>query len=134
MYDEFTRITDGLQLSGENSSGGFLGLFGGGSGNVSLNRLALTKEEKELVKNITSQEKAVNTILLKRLGRSESEIQRILGLGEGATQAVKNEILNEMGLTAEKLELIKKDTTGQYIKRSKSCCRKSKRQSLDWCR
>lgn len=126
VVHEFTRITDGLQLSGENSSGGFLGLFGGGSGNVSLNRLALTKEEKELVKNITSQEKAVNTILLKRLGRSESEIQRILGLGEGATQAVKNEILNEMGLTAEKLELIKKDTTGQYIKEVKAAAEKVK--------
>lgn len=127
VVHEFTRITDGLNLSGESSSGGFLGLFGGGgSDKVSLKNLALTKEEKELVKNITNQEEAVNTVLLKRLGRSDAEIQRILGLGEGATQAVKNEILNEMGLTAEKLELIKKDTTGQYIKEVKAAAEKVK--------
>lgn len=126
IVHEFTRITDGLQLSGESGSSGFLGLFGGGSDKVSLNSLGLTKEEKALVKNITSQEEAVNTVLLKRLGRSDAEIQRILGLGEGATQAVKNEILNEMGLTAEKLELIKKDTTGQYIKEVKAAAEKVK--------
>ncbi len=126
VVHEFTRITDGLNLSGESGSGGFLGFGGGGSDKVSLKNLGLTREEKELVKNIATQEEAVNTVLLKRLGRSESEIQRILGLGEGATQVVKNEILNEMGLTADKLELIKKDTTGQYIKEVKAATEKVK--------
>lgn len=126
---EFTHITDTLELSGEKNSGGILGGFGASDllkTKLSLRRLGLTKEEKELVKNITNQEEAVNTVLLKRLGRSDAEIQRILGLGEGATQAVKNEILNEMGLTAEKLELIKKDTTGQYIKEVKAAAEKVK--------
>lgn len=126
---EFTHITDTLELCGEKNSGSILGGFGASDllkTKLSLRRLGLTKEEKALVKNITSQEEAVNTVLLKRLGRSEAEIQRILGLGEGATQAVKDEILKEMGLTAEKLELIKKDTTGQYIKEVKAAAEKVK--------
>lgn len=128
IVHEFTRITDGLHLGTESSSGGFLGIFGGESGGekIRLKNLALTKEEKEFVKSITNQEEAVNRVLLKRLGRSESEIQRIISLGEGATPAVKEEILKEMGLTAEKLELIKKDTTGQYIKEVKAAAEKVK--------
>lgn len=122
---EFTHITDSLQLSGEHSGGSFFGLFGG-SDKVTLNKLALTKEEKELVNKIPNKEEAVNTILLKRLGRSESEIQNILGLGKDATQATKNEILKEMGLTADKLELIKKDTTGKYVNEVKAAAEKVK--------
>lgn len=126
---EFTEITDGLHLGVEASSDGMLGAVGmgdSGSGRVKLKNLALTKEEKNLVKNIANQEEAVNTVLLKRLGRSDAEIQRIIGLGEGSTQAVKDEILKEMGLTAEKLELIKKDKTGQYIKDVKAAAEKVK--------
>ncbi len=126
VVHEFTRITDGLQLGVDKPTPGFFDKLFGRTGGLTTEKLALTKEEKALVQGISNKEQAVNTVLLKRLGRSDSEIQRIIGLGNDATKAVKEEILKEMGLTADKLELIKKDNTGKYIKEVKAAAEKVK--------
>ena len=43
------------------------------------------------------------------------EIEKIQKMGAVSTKAVKEEILKEMGLTTEKIKLIKDDVYGKYI-------------------
>jgi len=109
LTEEFVRITDALHLNDDNA--------------IKLKNLGLDKAEKDFikqkfgVKNVykAPQNEVVNTILLKRLGKSESEISSIIGMGDGANQAVKNEILKELGISKDLLENIKKDGPAKYV-------------------
>lgn len=127
VVHEFMNIVEKLQLCGEEPTPSFFNALFGGDGKLNTNKLALTKEEKAFVKGISNQEQAVNTVLLKRLGRSDADIQRIIGLGDGATKAVKEEILKEMGLSADRLEQIKKgEINEQVIKKVKAAAERVK--------
>lgn len=90
-----------------------------------LSKLGLEKEEETLLKEIygkniykLSPEKAAeaaNRIQLKRLGFEETKITEILGK-PNASQLVKNEVANTLGITGEKIRLMAKDEKGAYIR------------------
>ena len=109
LTEEFVRITDTLHLTEDKP--------------VLLKDLGLDKAEKEFIKQKFSvkdiskapQSEVVNTILLKRLGKSESEISSIINMGDGANQAVKDEILKELGVSKDLLEKIKKEGPAKYV-------------------
>ena len=109
VVQEFIRITEVLKLA-ENQP-------------IKLQDIGLDSKEKEMLKKVFKvnklseipDEKIINQVLLSRLGRSEAEINKIQALGHGSTSAVKKEILKELGMTPEKLKLIKEDIHGKYI-------------------
>ncbi len=109
VVQEFLRITDALHLNTQEIP--------------KLQDLGPNKFELEMLKksfNVQKvsqlpQEKAVTQLMLERLGRTPEQIKKIQALGEDAVSAAKNEILKEMGLTAEKINLIKEDMYGNYI-------------------
>lgn len=88
-----------------------------------LKDVGLNDTEKEMLKRVFNTQKisqipeqeAVNQILLNRLGKSPAEIEKIQKMGAVSTKAVKEEILKEMGLTTDKIKLIKDDVYGKYI-------------------
>ena len=88
-----------------------------------LKDVGLNTAEKEMLKRVfntqkisqISEQEAVNQILLNRLGKSPAEIEKIQKMGAVSTKAVKEEILKEMGLTTDKIKLIKDDVYGKYI-------------------
>lgn len=88
-----------------------------------LKDVGLNTAEKEMLKRVFNTQKisqipeqeAVNQILLNRLGKSPAEIEKIQKMGAVSTKAVKEEILKEMGLTTDKIKLIKDDVYGKYI-------------------
>ena len=109
VVQDFIRITDALKL--------------GSTESAKLKDIGLNSAEKEMLKkafnvsNISkiSEAEAVNQVLLHRLGRTPEQIKKIQALGSEATSATKREILKEMGLTTDKLKLIKEDVYGKYI-------------------
>ena len=109
VVQDFIRIAEALKLNEE--------------GVPTLKNIGLTSNEKEMLKKTFNvkriseipQEQAVNQVLLERLGRTPAQIKKIQSLGEGAGEAVKKEILKDMGLTKDKLKLIKEDVYGAYI-------------------
>ncbi len=109
VVQEFVRIADNLKL--------------GEAGSPKLANVGLTKAEKEMLKktfNVTRiseipETKVINQVLLSRLGRSQAQIDKIQALGEKSIEATKKEILKEMGITPEKLKLIKNDILGKYV-------------------
>ncbi len=87
------------------------------------NTIDITEAEKEMLKKVfkvqdistISDDKVINQVLLKRLGRSQAEINKIHSLGDAAGQATKREILKDLGLTVEDIKNIKLDDSGKYI-------------------
>ncbi len=78
--------------------------------------IGANKLEKELAQKAgIPAEKVDSYILLKRLGKDEKEINKILA-AEDFVRATKDEILKEMGLKKEQIKLIKEDQYGKYIK------------------
>ena len=121
VVQEFIRIADTLKLGEE--------------GALELKNVGITKAEKEMLKKAFSvdsiskipEEKAVNQILLHRLGKPQAEINKILAKDSAeAFSATKNEILNAMGLDSAKLKLIKEDMTGKYTDDVMKACEKVK--------
>ena len=109
VVQDFLRIVKELKLNSDE--------------HAKLTELGLDKSEREMLskmfktKNLSDmpQEKAVNQILLQRLGKTEAEINKIHSLGAGAsTKATKAAILKEMGLTKEKISLICEDNFEKY--------------------
>ena len=109
VVQEFVRIADSLKL--------------GEAGRPKLTNVGLTKAEKEMLKKTFKvsriseipETKVINQVLLSRLGRSQAQIDKIQALGEKSIEATKKEILKEMGMTPEKLKLIKDDIFGKYV-------------------
>ena len=110
VAQDFIRIADALKLNESKS--------------IELKDIGLTSAEKDMlkkhfnVKKISeiAEDKAVSQVLLKRLGRTQEQINKVIALGEGSVAATKQEILKEMGLTADKIKLIKEDVFGKYLK------------------
>ena len=109
VVQEFIRITEALKLAEDKAP--------------QLKDIGLTSKEKEMLRKTFNvnrikeipETKAVNQVLLSRLGRTDAQINKIQALGEGSTAAVKKEILKELGMTPGKLKLIKEDMFGKYI-------------------
>ncbi len=109
VVQEFVRITEALKLVEDKAP--------------QLKDIGLTSKEEEMLRktfNVSRikeipETKAVNQVLLSRLGRTDAQIKKIQALGEGSTAAVKKEILKELGMTPDKLKLIKDDLYGKYI-------------------
>ena len=121
VVQEFIKIADTLKLGEE--------------GALELKNVGITKAEKEMLKKAFSvnsiskipEEKAVNQILLHRLGKPQAEINKILAMDSaGAFSATKTEILKAMGLDSNKLKLIKEDMTGKYTDDVMKACEKVK--------
>ena len=120
VVQEFIKITDTLKL---------------GSAEIpKLKDLGVNDYEKTMLKKAFNvqrlsqipEEQAVNHLLLNRLGKSPEEIQKIQNLGAISTKTVKEEILKSMGLTQDKLKLIKDDVYGKYIDDVKAATEKVK--------
>ena len=120
VVQEFIKITDTLKL---------------GSAEIpKLKDLGVNDSEKAMLKKAFNvqkisqipEEQAVNHLLLNRLGKSPEEIQKIQKLGAVSTKTVKEEILKSMGLTQDKLKLIKDDVYGKYIDDVKTATEKVK--------
>ena len=106
---DFIKITDALKLNSAEEP--MLKNLG-----ISNNEVNILKSNFGVQKISQIPEKeAVNYLLLNRLGKTPEEIAKIQNLGANSTEAVKSEILKEMGLTKEKLQLIKEDMYGKYI-------------------
>ena len=120
IANEFVRVID--TVTGKGGGGSLLSFIPGmgGKEGLSLNDLGLTKDEWTAIKGMPETE-AAHRVILKRLGRSEGEISRIIGLGEGASSAVEAEVLKEMGLTSEMWEKIKKDPNKHIAEIEKAC-------------
>ncbi len=121
VVQEFIKIVDNLKL-GDNSA-------------LELKNVGITKAEKEMLKktfNVDSiskipQEKAVNQVLLNRLGKPQAEINKILAMDTAESlSTTKTEILKAMGLDSAKLKLIKEDMSGKYIDDVMKACEKVK--------
>lgn len=123
IVNKFKEISRNLDVIPNETSGleGFVDKFAGK--NITLKHLALDKEEIEYLKktyNVSKTSKlpeseCVNRINLKRIGKTESEISEILAK-DNATELVKEEIFNKMGLTKDELQQILKDENGETIK------------------
>lgn len=119
VVQDFNKITETLKLS----SDGF----------AHLKDLGLTGSEKEMLKQAfnvdslskVSEEKASNYLLLKRLGKSEKEIQKILSAGDRSSYLTKQQILKEMGLTSKEVVEIKNDMFGKYIDKVQKATKKA---------
>lgn len=120
IANEFVRVID--TITGKGGGGSFLSFIPGmgGKTGLSLNDLGLTKDEWAAIKGIPEEE-AAHRVILKRLRRSDSEISRIIGLGEGAAKEVEAEVLKEMGLTSEMWEKIKTDPNKHIAEIEKAC-------------
>lgn len=89
---------------------------------LKLKHLDLNAAEKDYLKNIYNVKdlsklpelEAINRIQLKRLGKSEDEITRIMA-GGADNQAVRFEIFKKTGLNKEEWERLMKDQTGSEI-------------------
>lgn len=117
MHD-FSLITKELCLENE-------------KGFAKLNRLALDKKERELLKSlgdiVNSEEKASSYIQLKRLGLKESEIKNIISTADGGVARTKSEILKAFGnKDAAWLKSIHGDTIGkaEIINEVQDACKK----------
>ena len=114
VAQDFVKIADTLKLADYTSK----------DCAIQLKNIGLTSDEKQMLKKTfgvnriskIEEEKAVNQVLLHRLGRTPEQIKKIQDLGSGAQTAVKKEILKEMGLDAKKINLIKEDMFGEHIK------------------
>lgn len=118
VVQDFIKIADALKLESAEFP--------------ALKELGINGYEKEMLKKAFNvqkisqipEEQAVNQILLSRLGRTPAQIQKIQNMGEASAEAVKQEILKDMGLTRDKLKLIKEDTYGKYINDVKAATEK----------
>ncbi len=93
----------------------------GNTKQLTLKSLAVDSKELEYLKKTynnklssVEEEELVNRINLKRIGKSESDIASIIKQ-KNATELVKQEIINKMGLTKEELEMIMKDEYGVHL-------------------
>ncbi len=110
VVQDFVKIVDTLKLDDPK--------------NIKIKHIGITSKEKEAlkktfnVKNLSEipEEKVVSQVLLERIGRTPEQIKKIQALGpEKAMGATKNELLKEMGMTAEKLKNIREDVFGKYV-------------------
>ena len=119
IVQDFVRIADALKL-GEPDA-------------IKLKNIGITKAEKEaVIKDFKvskfseiPEEKAVNQVLLKRLGRTPAEINKIQGLGNSSTEAVKKEILKELGLAKTDITAIKEDVYGKTLKQVEAAMKRA---------
>ncbi len=121
VVQDFIKIADTLKLTeyGEKSE-------------VYLKDIGLSSKEKQMLKKTfgvskvseITEEKAVNQVLLHRLGRTPEQIKKIQDLGASAQTAVKKEILKEMGLDAKAINAIKEDMFGEHIKTVEEAAKK----------
>ena len=88
-------------------------------GFAALNKLALNKEEKNLLKTLAgklnTEEKASSYIQLKRLGKTDSEIMNIISKPDGGVAATKQAILKALGHDEAWIKAVKEDTIGKKI-------------------
>lgn len=118
VVQEFLHITDALKLSSQEAP--------------ALKDIGLADFEKKLLKKVFNVQKisqipeqqAVVQVLLNRLGKTPEQIAEIQKLGPKSIFVAKQEILKEMGLDAEKLNLIREDSVGKYIDTVKNATQK----------
>ena len=100
-------------------------------GFAKLNKLALDKEEKKLLKSladvVNTEEKASSYIQLRRLGLKENDIKTIISSADGGVSRTKKEILKAFGnKDIAWLKSIHKDTVGNttLINEVQDACKK----------
>ena len=106
VVHDFNQIVNTLKLSTEGYAG--------------LNKLALDKSEKQMLKSLAetlnTEEKASSYIQLKRLGMAESEIMSIVSKADGGVADTKKAILKALGdKDADWLKKVQEDAFGNRI-------------------
>lgn len=106
VVHDFNQIINVLKLNSEGYAG--------------LNKLALNKSEKQLLKRmadtINTEEKASSYIQLKRLGKTDSEIMSIISKPDGGVADTKKAILKAFGdKDVAWLKEVQEDTFGKKI-------------------
>ncbi len=110
VVHDFNHIVNELKLNGD--------------GYAKLNKLALDKNEKQLLKDVFKvanlsdipEEKASSFIQLKRLGKADAEIMNIVSKADGGVSATKQAILKALGnKDAAWIKAVHEDTIGKYI-------------------
>ena len=106
VVHDFNQIVHVLELNTDKS--------------VALNKLALNKDERKLLKSmadkLNTEEKAASYIQLKRLGKTDTEIMSIISKQDGGVADTKNAILKAFGnKNKDWLNKIHEDTIGKYI-------------------
>lgn len=117
VVQDFIRVIDGLRLDTPDVP--------------DIKELGLTKKERDALKKLFNvnkisqiqEDKLINQVLLERLGRTQKQIDKIQA-SSGSIELTKREILKEMGLSADKLKLIKEDSKGIYVNDVKEAARK----------
>jgi len=109
ISDTFGKIVDCLKLDKD--------------GAVQLKELGLKKKEYDFLKSFFGvsslknipEDKAVNAILMKRLGKSDADVRRFAEMGKSGIESVKEEIRNFLGLTVDKITAIKTSETNEFV-------------------
>ena len=109
VVHDFNHIVNELKLTGE----GFAGL----------NKLALSKDENNLLKQAFKvsklseipEERASSYIQLKRLGKSDAEILKIIASPDGGVAGTKKAVLKALGHDEAWIKAVQEDTIGKYV-------------------
>jgi len=119
VVHDFNHIVNELKLSNPNDF-------------AKLHKLGLDKKERQLLKDVfkvTSisdipEEKASSFIQLKRLGKADAEIMKIVSMADGGVSATKQAVLKALGHDVDWLKKVQKDTIGNYIDEVQSATKK----------
>lgn len=117
ILEDFNMISEKLELATDNP--------------IKFKDLGITREERKMLKtlyNVDSiskipQEASINTVLLKRLGKTDAEALSIVNSGN-ATSLTKSEILKTLGFNTEDIKNIKLEPD-KHIEKVKEACKKA---------
>lgn len=120
IQDDFIKIVDNLALDSD--------------GAIALKNIGLNKEEQNYLLKMFKvdrlaklpEEKAVNAILMKRLGKSEAEITRFADMGKGGLSSIKEELRKVLGLTTDDIKNIRVDEADKYVSKVFDAAKKGK--------
>lgn len=103
IIHEFNTVASNLKL--------------GEDGFATLNKLALSKNEKQILKQMPnlSEQQASSWIQLARLGKNKNEIEIIVSEADGGVNSTKKAILEAMGKDVEWIKKVKSDSFGKCI-------------------
>ena len=118
VCEDFFKIVNKLHLTDEPNKKSSIKdtLTGNGGSQASLSDLTVGRKEKQAIKDFfktanVSEEQKVNFVLLKQLGKTDTEIKKILDKGANATELTKEEIRKVLGMTREEIIAAQKAIT-----------------------
>lgn len=120
IQDDFIKIVDHLALDSD--------------GAIALKKLGVNRAEQDYLLKLFKvdklaklpEDKAVNAILMKRLGKSEAEITRFAEMGKNGLSSVKEELRKVIGLTTDDIKNIRIDEADKLVSKVFDAAKKGK--------